>query len=109
MNGECEEPPYQFFFFTINFDNWSGAGDRWFVYKRIYWNYYKWTPFCKVYFRYIYRRFGKKLCPECGRPMIAETANYLPIWYCVEHELCIPVKRHEMKYWKKCDARGGEQ
>jgi hypothetical protein len=40
-------------------------------------------------------------CPEYSRPMIAETVNYLPVWYCIEHELMVVVLNEEMESWKK--------
>jgi len=30
---------------------WSHAAGRWFVWDRIYYKGYKWTPFCKVHRR----------------------------------------------------------
>lgn len=30
---------------SISFGRWSGAGKRFFSWRRIYWKGYKWTPF----------------------------------------------------------------
>jgi hypothetical protein len=39
--------------------------------------------------------------------MIAETVNYLPVWYCIEHELMVPALNEEMGAWKKYSVIDG--
>ena len=42
----------KFRFITISFNKWDGKSARFFRYRRIYYNGYKWTPFCWTEKRY---------------------------------------------------------
>lgn len=37
---------------AIRFGRWSHAAGRWFVWDRIYWHGWRWTPFCRLSWRY---------------------------------------------------------
>lgn len=39
-------------FYTISLGCWSLSSGRVFVHERIYYKGYKWTPFCKISWRY---------------------------------------------------------
>lgn len=45
---------------------------------------------------------NRKICPICGKEMIADTANYLPIWYCIPDQHMEPVKPKERDDWEAC-------
>ena len=40
----------------IRFGKWRSSAGRWFIWERIYWKGYRWTPFCSVRQRYKGRR-----------------------------------------------------
>lgn len=37
----------------LNFSKWNSKSTSLFIYKRLYWNGYKWTPFVQVSGRYL--------------------------------------------------------
>ena len=34
------------------FGRWSSASGALFIWKRIYWHGWRWTPFCRIFWRY---------------------------------------------------------
>ena len=37
----------------IRLGRWDRAAGRWFIWRRIWWGGYRWTPFCRVTLRYV--------------------------------------------------------